>query len=667
MKINKVIRNTLFGAATLATICVCAVNVADNIGSKVYAAEPEKTENAVSKDEADSDRIYGIGSVSKVYVTTAVMQLVDQGKVELDSPITEYIEDFSMADNRYKDITVRMLMNHTSGIAGTSGKNAFLYGDNDFVSTDFVLENLKTQKLKADPGEYAAYCNDGFELLEIIVERVTGMSFTDYVDKNIADKIGAKNIYTGKNVFNNPALADIYPDGHNKYETEYVMFFGSGGIYSTAADTCEFGSAFFKGDNRLLSEKSKNEMATLWSSIANLQNPVKYDASCMDQNGLGWDLVDIPMYEEAGVKALWKGGDSQDYHASLLVLPEEEISVCVTSAEGSSSFNMAMSEALANIALEEQGIIVEETKASDVELKETVPDSYKKYEGLYVFDGVPAEISFPDMKYALVKELGSGTSDNYFMYTDIGFVRVTGDVDEGNFRQDPDFYCFNIVETEGNVYLTKEIIRRNSGLITSYNKTYSGEKLEANPLSEDVLKIWQERERVKCEIVSEKYSSALYNSPFMELHVLGDSGYAVNDSLSNSVMKITDANHLECVSTIPSSSNRDLMVITVDGDGTVHSTNGFDMVKVSDNERFTSDVKEVHLTTDKAVWFNIDDSMANKTISLERPEKSAVYVYDKFGKVKYSTHMTEYGNIIALPQDGYIMFAGETGDTITIY
>ena len=253
-------------------------------GGVVLAKENEYIDEAPADIEKpdDTDEIYCVGSVSKVYVTTAVMQLVDQGKVDLDTPVTEYIDDFTMADERYKDITVRMLMNHTSGLSGSTLKNMFLYGDNDSVATTNVLENLKSQKLKAAPGEYASYCNDGFELLEVIVERVSGMSYTDYVEKSIAAKIGVKNTYTANNVFENPLLADIYPDGHNRYETEYCMDFGSGGIYATAADTCEFGSTFFKGDNRLLSEESKKKMATLWSSSSDISNSLKYNPDYMD-------------------------------------------------------------------------------------------------------------------------------------------------------------------------------------------------------------------------------------------------------------------------------------------------------------------------------------------------------------------------------------------------
>lgn len=198
MKIKN-IRIISLGLSALIIAGISPVTVGGDRSSEVvYAAEGEVQGVAT---EGDADQIYCIGSVSKVYVTTAVMQLVEQGKVDLDAPVTDYIDDFKMADERYKDITVRMLMNHTSEIFGSSLKNSDLYGDNSSVSTENTLKNLENQRLKADPGEYAAYCNDGFTLLELLVERVSGMSYTDYVEKNIAGKIGAENIYTAKNVF----------------------------------------------------------------------------------------------------------------------------------------------------------------------------------------------------------------------------------------------------------------------------------------------------------------------------------------------------------------------------------------------------------------------------------------------------------------------------------
>ena len=79
------------------------------------AAQTEDVSSDTASTQTTTDeRVYCLASVSKVYVTAAVMQLVDQGLVDLDAPVTEYIPDFTMADPRYTEITVRMLMNHTS-------------------------------------------------------------------------------------------------------------------------------------------------------------------------------------------------------------------------------------------------------------------------------------------------------------------------------------------------------------------------------------------------------------------------------------------------------------------------------------------------------------------------------------------------------------------------
>ena len=121
-----------------------------------------KTENRVLMDTD----LYGIGSSSKIYTTVAVMQLAEDGKLSLDAPVTRYLKDFKMADSRYKDITVRMLLNHSSGLMGSTLDSALLFDDSDPSSTDLLLERLASQRLKADPGAYSVYCNDGFTLAE---------------------------------------------------------------------------------------------------------------------------------------------------------------------------------------------------------------------------------------------------------------------------------------------------------------------------------------------------------------------------------------------------------------------------------------------------------------------------------------------------------------------
>ena len=98
-----------------AALAACLLLTACGSTAKAENVPAKNTSDTSITAADDSEYIYCVGSVSKVYSTAAVMQLVDEGKVELDAPVTEYIPEFRMADPRYKDITVRMLMDHTSG------------------------------------------------------------------------------------------------------------------------------------------------------------------------------------------------------------------------------------------------------------------------------------------------------------------------------------------------------------------------------------------------------------------------------------------------------------------------------------------------------------------------------------------------------------------------
>ena len=121
-----------------------------------HAGVYSKSENRVL---LDTD-LYGIGSVSKMYVTAAVMQLVDQGKLDLDAPVTQVPARVQVADARYKDITVRMLLNHSSGLMSAT-HDMLLFADDDRSATEDLLDHPVHQRLVADPGAYSVYCNTG--------------------------------------------------------------------------------------------------------------------------------------------------------------------------------------------------------------------------------------------------------------------------------------------------------------------------------------------------------------------------------------------------------------------------------------------------------------------------------------------------------------------------
>ena len=630
-----------------------------------------------TKADAPKEKIYGIGSVSKVYVTTAVMQLAEDGKVNLDAPLTDYIPDFRMADERYKEITVRMLMNHTSGIWGSSFKNALLYEDNDMSYHDELLTFLEGQKLKANPGAYAAYCNDGFTLLEMVVENVSGMSFTEYVDRYIADEIGAENTGTALNRFQMEDAVSVYSANNILYENEYCMCLGSGGVLATASEMAEFGATFFTGNEMLLTEDSKEEMASRWS-----------EDSYMDDNGLGWDYVEALQYEEAGVKVIGKGGDILNQHAMLVVAPDEEISVSILSSGGNSMYNIMVAHALLNVALEEKGIYVEETDSQSVETVLEIPEEYAKYEGKYATSSEVWKISFPDMKYMKVEKISYSNTinENYMLTTDGRFVRMEDDLTEWAnagypnqiLRQDYNQVILTFSEAEnGKVLIKKEEVMKVPEIGNYPSKTYVAESLEENPISKEIQAVWEKRSNINYGLYNNKYSSVYYDGAIGKIKMIEEApGYLFRGSVAGtqSLHKITGMDTVEAFASIPSSASRDLTEFKMEevrfdnGDsfeGITSSTG--DKYRFLDNlPAFTKDISEVSLYSEQASWYRIGEDAAGKTITVDRPKESAVYVYNKYGEVLYSTHMKDWMGDIPLPKDGYILFVGEDSGKIEI-
>ena len=632
------------------------------------SSESGAAHDTVPAAAASDERIYGVASVSKVYVTAAVMQLVDRGLVELDEPVTTYIPDFTMADGRYTDITVRMLMDHTSGIMGTSMRNEFLYDDN--YDDPFLLENLASQRLIHAPGEYAAYCNDGFDLLEIIVENVTGMDYTEYVVENIAAPVGATHTGSPLTLLENDLNAPVTFPGNVPYDYEYGMCIGAGGIMATASDVANFGSAFFTGNDILLSQESQEAMATRWNDEG--ENADIYE----DANGLGWDYVESLAYEQEGVTVLGKGGDLINQHSFLLVAPDQEVSVAVLSTGGSSTYNELAAQAILDVVLEEQGIVIDHEADHTYEFADEIPEEYLGYEGFYVFGSYYgpsyAYISFDDqMMHVQHFDFGAERTDDYRFLTDGSFISV----DESGVPS-VDYYAGRFEERDGHVYIAVESTTQVTGLGTSTYYQYAAERIDPNPVSEEASASWQGicgREMVLC---NERYSSAYYDNPFGCVYMMDElPGYVYLLATGyGRPLQIADETHAVSFTTMPCSLNRDLTDVELTSqtlsDGTsvamLALTTGFNCRFVDELPVFDNSITEIALHDDEAQWFVIGDDMAGTTITADCPEDSVIYVYNKYHEVVYSTHMRNAFGIIPLPSEGYIMFAGLDGDSIVI-
>ncbi|WP_315373332.1 serine hydrolase domain-containing protein, partial [Paenibacillus xylanexedens] len=328
-----------------------------------------------------SNTVYGIGSTSKMMLTAAVMKLVDEGKIDLDAPVVNYMPDFTMKDNRYKQITPRMLLNHSSGLLGTSTSNATLYGDNDTYSHDTFLEQLANQNLKADPGEYSVYSNDGFTLAEILVERVSGIGYTAFIHKYFTEPLDMKHTKSPQDVVNPSDMAAIYsPFYEGPLPKENYNIIGTGGLYSTAEDLVKFSRIFTGEVDGILSSKSVEAMAQeeykrgMWPE----------DSDTLMSYGLGWDSVNLFPFNEYGIKAVMKGGDTLSYQSSLVVLPEYNMAAAVISSGGSSLTNNFVANELLLSALEEKGVIKERKpeKSFGVPVKANMPKGISKYAGI---------------------------------------------------------------------------------------------------------------------------------------------------------------------------------------------------------------------------------------------------------------------------------------------
>ena len=136
-----------------------------------------------------AETLYGIGSVSKMFAAAAVMKLVDRGKVDLDAPLVAYLPEFSMLSPEYRQVTVRMLINHSSGFPGSDYRNLMTSGPYPGYA-DQVLATLKESRLKHLPGLLNVYCNDGFTLVEKLVQAVSGKPYTQFVQDELLTPLG---------------------------------------------------------------------------------------------------------------------------------------------------------------------------------------------------------------------------------------------------------------------------------------------------------------------------------------------------------------------------------------------------------------------------------------------------------------------------------------------
>ncbi len=365
-----------------------AISVALVDRDRVIWAEAFGVIDKVANTTPTPDTLFCIGSCSKMLATIAVMILVERGQIVLDRPLAAYLSDFRMASPEYTQITVRMLLSHSSGFPGTDYRGIFSSEPRAGYAAQ-VMQTLATARLKHAPGEMSVYCNDGFTMVEPLVQALSGKSYAQFVADEILTPLGMSSSRFALAPFARGSFAPGF-SGDTMLAQEYTLAYASGGLFSTPSEMGRLARMLLGGGQldgkRILQRESITEMArdqTLTQALRPVILPDGY--------GLGWDGVRAGGLAAVGVTAWHKNGGTSVYGSDFFVLPDEGLALMITgSSTGYGSGTLA--ELILLNALVERGRIAAlpaalpatpgpQASASDAQLA-ALAGVYAHYQGL---------------------------------------------------------------------------------------------------------------------------------------------------------------------------------------------------------------------------------------------------------------------------------------------
>ena len=377
------------------------------------------TLNVETNVEATTDSIFQIGSISKVFTASLIMQLVDEGRVDLNAPVKQYLRDFQVADLALThQVTVGQLLDHTNGIAGDYLPDASYSEENAiarFVDRCNLLPKVH------EPGEQHSYSNAAYSIAGRLVEVVLGCSWFDAVAERIFEPLGMKHAIA------HPSQALRYraamghtakPGQSNSLELAARCYFplgwapGGATISMTAADLIKFAKAHL---NKGVSEKGQSWLSA--TSVKAMQHPriqLPEDAYFLaNQWGLGWQLLDRA--NAPGV--VGHGGVVVGQSSLMNMVPEKNLVIAILQ-------NRVKTDVLYQLM---QTLLKE---LADIEISEKPPltkphQDLRRFEGVFTSVGVEARVAIQDNQLTLKATPTLGTFD--------GFTRILKPISDNGF------------------------------------------------------------------------------------------------------------------------------------------------------------------------------------------------------------------------------------------
>jgi CubicO group peptidase (beta-lactamase class C family) len=274
--------------------------------------------NINTKQPMRPENIFHWASVSKTFVATGIMQLYEKGTIDLDEKLITYLPYFKQKDPYYNAITIRQMLNHTSGI-GDVDNYEWDKPQYDSGALERFVRSIASDNMRFQPGKDMAYSNTAYETLGDVIAKVSGMSFETYIRKNILDPLEMNStsfLYqeipdslrvSGHRWAGEPIVSKHYP--YNR------MHGPSSTLNSSVLEMTHYAVAHlhrgvYKG-KRILADSTYN---LWWTNSINLEGKPKI--------GLAWWLG-----ERHGVKTVSHGGGDTGFRSFFMLIPEKNISV----------------------------------------------------------------------------------------------------------------------------------------------------------------------------------------------------------------------------------------------------------------------------------------------------------------------------------------------------
>ena len=329
-------------------LAVGIVEGADVVYAQALGVQSLETQAPVTLDSA-----FCTASVSKCFVATAILQLAERGTIDLDGSLVQYLPYFQMDDPRHRQITIRQMLSHTSGmpdIHESEYDDMLAHPERDDGAAERFVRGLSNSKLIADPGERFSYSNIAYNALGDVIARASGTSFEAYMREQILIPSGMPN--------SSFLLADLPPDslsvphlrtpvmtvnplGHPYHRADAPSSF----LYATILDMCHWGvTGLNRGSYLEQSILSPTSYDAMWTPMADwgASRPSMYE-----DMGLGWTLGRFK-----GATTISHGGMGFGWSAFFLILPEKNRAAAILCNEESSARNRTV-RAVADTLLDE--------------------------------------------------------------------------------------------------------------------------------------------------------------------------------------------------------------------------------------------------------------------------------------------------------------------------